>query len=1099
MERKGLEMKYDFDLALDQNTSTGKIIAHIKDGSRVLEFGPGNGRVTRYLTEVKQCRVSIVEFDKELYIEVMKFADDGFLGNIEDFEWCEYFSDQVFDVIIFADVLEHLQDPLKVLECSKKCLKSDGVFLVSFPNIGHNSVLIDLFNNNFCYNEYGLLDKTHNTFYTQNGFEKLFEKTGLYINEEDYTYAQVGQTEFDNSYADLPIEIQYDFKIRPFGEVYQYFFVLSLKANVSFKRKIPENSNAVVQLYLVYDYGNDIKVEPWLLNVLTGENQTVVLDIPDALNALKIVPMQSKGILEFKAVTEGVEIKTLTTNAIWQTEDTYAFLNSHPFLRVEGEYIRGRKLTLYFKFFYLGEYGEIQKKILIDYYKKKNENTKLCKKMELVSEENGNKIEIMKMRYMQIIDSNLWKPLEGIRNLSNLYKRKQQLIRKKNSLFQYSIDAFDLDHEKNIVVIRGWGFSKSDNRRLNYDVPVEEGVYFKVARQDRFDVCDIFDLERDCKPGFIIEIEGVRLKRYYHIILKTKTGVELLIKIDRFNLEQKSFKQKTKAELKSIRQLGIAEAYKKFIFHKSHRSSDDYDYWIYKNEKIDLEKIRQDINSFEITPKISVVVPVYNVEEKWLQKCIDSLRKQVYKNWELCIADDCSTKTYVRPLLEKMSQKDKRIKLIFRNENGHISQATNSAIDISTGEFIGFMDNDDELSPIALYEVIKAINDQSDIDFIYTDEDKINVKGKRFDPFFKPNWNPVLLCGHNYITHFVVVKRTLLDKVGALRSTMDGSQDYDFVLRATEQAKHIWHIPKILYHWRTIETSVASDPKSKEYAYTAGKKALEESLARKNLYGNVKMTQNYGAYKINYNYEIKPMLSIILWGANKDIEKTVNAILDNADYSNFEILIPAEQKELLKYEDTRIRFLQSYSFNKRVEKSKGQYLLFLKNSILLEKKRNISELLNYGLKDGVGIVGGKIVTKENIVYNAGVWIDDENQQIHYTHRGCSDRSLGYYFRIVLPQNVFAVTEDCLLISKENYLKAGGINESLVDGLKGIDLCLKIRSMNLDIVWTPYFKGVEGCVENKLLTKQEYCKFNEVWPSEKRRDPYINPWILNNEV
>ncbi|MCC3401030.1 class I SAM-dependent methyltransferase [Eubacterium callanderi] len=159
-------MKYDFDLALDQNTSTGKIIAHIKDGSRVLEFGPGNGRVTRYLTEVKQCRVSIVEFDKELYIEVMKFADDGFLGNIEDFEWCEYFSDQLFDVIIFADVLEHLQDPLKVLECSKKCLKSDGVFLVSFPNIGHNSVLIDLFNNNFCYNEYGLLDKTHNTFYT---------------------------------------------------------------------------------------------------------------------------------------------------------------------------------------------------------------------------------------------------------------------------------------------------------------------------------------------------------------------------------------------------------------------------------------------------------------------------------------------------------------------------------------------------------------------------------------------------------------------------------------------------------------------------------------------------------------------------------------------------------------------------------------------------------------------------------------------------------------------------------------------------------------------------------------------------------------------
>ncbi|RHO55557.1 glycosyltransferase [Eubacterium sp. AM05-23] len=1092
-------MKYDFDLALDQNTSTGKIIAHIKDGSRVLEFGPGNGRVTRYLTKVKRCSVSIVEFDKELYNEVMKFADDGFLGNIEDFEWCEYFSDQVFDVIIFADVLEHLQDPLKVLEYSKKCLKSDGVFLVSFPNIGHNSVLIDLFNNNFSYNEYGLLDKTHNTFYTQDGFEKLFEKTGLYINEEDYTYAQVGQTEFDNSYADLPIEMQYDFKIRPFGEVYQYFFVLSLKANVSFKRKIPENSNAVVQLNLVYDYGNDIKVEPWLLNILTGENQRIILDIPDTLNALKILPMQAKGALKFKACSEDDMIKSIKTNAIWNSKDSYVFLNGNPFLRIEGESIRGRRLELYFEFYHIGEYSEIQKKILIDYYMKKNENINLCKKLDIKSGRNGDKVETMKNRYIQIIDSNLWKTLDGIRNISNLYRRKKQLILKKNSFFKYNIDAVDFDHERNSVFIRGWGFSNSDNKKLDYVVPAEEGAYFKVTRQDRFDVCDVFSIDRNCKLGFMIEIEGAILKRYYHLILKTNTGIKILIRIDRLNLEEKYFMQKVKKDIKTVQQFGIAEAYKKFIFHKSHRSSDDYDYWIYKNEKVDLEKIRQDINSFEITPKISVVVPVYNVEEKWLQKCIDSLRKQVYKNWELCIADDCSTKTYVRPLLEKMSQKDKRIKLVFRNENGHISQATNSAIEISTGEFIGFMDNDDELSPMALYEIVKTINEQSDIDFIYTDEDKINVKGKRFDPFFKPNWNSVLLCGHNYITHFVVVKRTLLDKVGALRSTMDGSQDYDFVLRATEQAKHIWHIPKILYHWRTIETSVAFDPKSKEYAYTAGKKALEESLARKNLHGNVKMTRNYGAYKINYNYEIKPMLSIILWGANKDIEKIVNAILNNADYSNFEILVPAEQKELLKYEDARIRFLQSYNFNKRAEEAKGQYLLFLKNSILVEKKRNISELLNYGLKDGVGIVGGKIVTKENIVYNAGVWIDDKKQQIHYVHRGCSDRSLGYYFRIVLPQNVFAVTEDCLLISKENYLKAGGINESLADGLKGIDLCLKIRSMNLDIVWTPYFKGVEDCVENKLLTKQEYCEFNEVWPPEKRRDPYINPWILNDEV
>lgn len=1099
-------MKYDFDLALDQNTSTGKVIKYVKDGAKVLEFGPGNGRVTKYLKETKHCEVSIIEFDKELYDAVIKFAVDGFLGNIEDFCWCDYFKGQLFDVVIFADVLEHLQDPLKVLENTKLYLKDDGIILVSFPNIGHNSVLIDLFNNKFHYNEYGILDKTHNKFYTQASFETLFKQTGLYIEAEDYTYAQVNNKEFDNTYDALPVEIQYDVKIRPFGEVYQYFFVLSQKPNDFFKPKLPDNSNAVVQLNLVYDYGNDVKVEPWLLNVLTGENQKILLNLSDELKALKIVPMQEKGILEFRAMLGKEKITALSTNAIWQIEDSYVFLNSQPFFRIEGEHIKGKEIELFFKFRHLGSYSELQRKILIDSYKNKRDNLDLNKKLDAVSskldtvtKKSVQKIEIMRKRYAEVTNSRLWRSMDGIRNISNLYKRKKQLVEKKNNFFEYNIDAFEFDYEKNKILITGWGFDNSDHKNLNYDIPAEEGAYYKVFRQDRVDVCDVFDLDRTCKPGFLIQIEGGRLKRNYNLILKTKTGIKLLVKIDRLNLEEKSFIQKTKDTLKSVKKLGVQESYKKFSFKKAHPNSDDYDYWIYKNERIDFQEQKKAMDAFKIKPLISVIVPVYNVEDKWLRKCIDSLKKQIYEHWELCIADDCSTKAYVQPLLEELAQKDNRIKLVFRSENGHISKATNSAIKIATGDFIGFMDNDDELAPLALYEIAKAINDQNDIDFIYTDEDKISIKGKRFDPFFKPDWNPVLLLGHNYITHFVVVKRELFEKVGSLRSEMDGSQDYDFVLRATEQAKKIYHIPKILYHWRTVETSVAFDPQSKEYAYTAGKRALEDSLHRRKLFGSVKMTRNYGAYKINYKYNESPMVSIILWGKGRGIEESINSILTNSDYQNYEILLSMDMQEVLKYGDFKIRITQFDTLEKSVEKARGKYLLFLKDTLILENKHNIKELLNYGLNDKVGIVGGKIITKENIIYNAGAWIDEKNRQIHYAHRGYSNRSLGYYFRIVLPQNVFSVTEDCLLISKKNYTKVNGLNENLASELRGIDLCIKIRSLGLDVIWTPYFIGIEMSEDAELLTKEEFDAFGKIWPIEKRKDPYTNPWIENKEV
>ena len=254
--------------------------------------------------------------------------------------------------------------------------------------------------------------------------------------------------------------------------------------------------------------------------------------------------------------------------------------------------------------------------------------------------------------------------------------------------------------------------------------------------------------------------------------------------------------------------------------------------WYFKRQEkaeapVDVEAVLAEIKTFQFQPKISVAVPVYNVEEKWLAACVSSLQNQYYENWELCLADDASPSEHIKPMLEKYKELDQRIKVIYREENGHISEATNSALSIATGDFIGFMDNDDELAPQALYEVVKALNTDPTIDFLYTDEDKITENGRRFNAFYKSDWNPELILNHNYITHFVVVKRDLLEKVGGLNSAYNGAQDYDFVLRATEQATKIKHIPGMMYHWRAIESSTALNPESKGYAYVAGQKRFK--------------------------------------------------------------------------------------------------------------------------------------------------------------------------------------------------------------------------------------------------------------------------------
>lgn len=1058
-------MKYDFQLDLDWNTSTGKIVAAVKPGSRVLEFGPGNGRISHYLIEEKNCQVAIVEYDEELFKHVMQFVQDGYLGNIEDYQWVEHFTGQDFDYILFGDVLEHLLNPEKALAAVIPFLRPDGQILITYPNLSHNSVLIDLFNNKLTWREFGLLDRTHKSFYTTEGFEKWFTSIGLYIAVEDYTFAPVGNIEIDAKYEDLPLPAQLPFRRRPFGEVYQYFFALT--KNKPLRKQVYPlyNSNDQLDLRIKRIYTDHEDTEIQALNLRTKE-QFLFTFAPEAkLERIIIYPLHQSGIIRFSAFAGGERLP-FQTNSIWSDGHTFVFASETGYIELDFAALQHNEVQVILSYPYIGLLDPIVQSFV-------RESQVREQQRQLLEEE----LATVKDRYY----------------LSRNAERKQGLkVTSKKVLAEkvgFSVDSIENDPETRTVVVCGWGYSLTDRQPLNYSVLPTEGASYTVEATERPDVATGFELDPELEYGFQITIEGYQVDKLFHLVMQLADGETLVAKVDRTQIGKTSLRTRVGFALRLMKDKGLSSSLHYISYRLRHKNL--YQAWINKHEQYDQTAIQKEIERFACQPKISIVVPVYNVEQQWLDTMVASLKAQFYPNWELCLADDCSTLEYLPAALKQLAADDERIKVVFREKNGHISEATNSAIELATGEYIGFMDNDDELAPDALFEVARAINRNPNIDFFYSDEDKITVEGERFDPFFKPDWNPTLLLGHNYITHFVVVKRDLLTKVGPLRSEFNGSQDYDFVLRATEAAAEIYHIPRILYHWRTVETSTAFDPKSKEYAYIAGQHALEQALKRRNINGHVTMTPNYGTYKITYASEQQPLVSILLFQNGGDPKETMRAILENTQYPHYEIVTTPEIAQEFAA-DSHLTISQAEKMNERAAAAKGQYLFFMNDTAIPTNSAWLTELLNYAQSAQVGIVGGKVVNAKDIILNAGVSFLEDEEVMQLDQRGESNKSLGYYFRIALPRDVYAVTEEALLIRKEDFQLLGGFNEDLPPQARGVDLCLKVRNqLQKRIIWEPYSVLQDIHQASRELTKKDVHQLLQERKVQEYRDPYAN--------
>ena len=477
--------------------------------------------------------------------------------------------------------------------------------------------------------------------------------------------------------------------------------------------------------------------------------------------------------------------------------------------------------------------------------------------------------------------------------------------------------------------------------------------------------------------------------------------------------------------------------------------------------------------SFQFSPLISVILPTYIANPAWLKEAIISVQNQNYPNWELCVADDASEDKQVLDLLKEFKEKDKRIKLHFRQKNGHISESSNTALEMAEGEFIALLDHDDLLTEDALFWVVYVLNKNREAALIYSDEDKIDNKGRISEPYFKCDWNYHLFLSQNMVSHLGVYKTDIVREIGGFRKGFEGSQDYDLALRFIEKINEpqIVHIPRVLYHWRIHKQSTAVNALSKPYATKAGRRAISEHLQRKNVRAEVEILP-INLYRVKYKLpNVHPLVSIIIPSRNNPemLKKCVESILKKTNYKFYEILVAdnnSDNGDTLRYlaelekgnKTTVLHDKREFNFsainNRAAKLAKGNYLLFLNEHTEIVTPEWLTEMIGIAEQDKVGIVGAKLWYPNQTLQHGGIVLGINGVAGH-AHKYFDKKNQGYLGRANLIQEFSAITGACMLVNKNLFTRVGGFDENLVIAYNDIDLCLKIKESGFKIVWTPY--------------------------------------------
>jgi O-antigen biosynthesis protein len=636
----------------------------------------------------------------------------------------------------------------------------------------------------------------------------------------------------------------------------------------------------------------------------------------------------------------------------------------------------------------------------------------------------------------------------------------------------------------------------------------------------------IIKVNENCEFGFYVDIEGLELEHFRLIKLTERFAISRMqMKLEALHHQYKKAHhnrlevQPEKGFLKVRSKHDIWLDYCDLFDSKS--SFVLYDKWIksfHEVTKVEISKLPSEGRRRE--PLISILMPTYRSNTQFLRSAIDSVLRQTYINWELCIADDASDNLELRTILEGYATRDGRIKLVFRDTNGHISAASNSALAIAKGDWIVLFDHDDLLDENALFCIASVINLQPNARMIYSDEDKVDETGVRSDPYFKPEWNQDLFYSQNMFSHLGAYDAQLMREVGGFRVGYEGSQDYDLALRCIERINvdQIHHIPRVLYHWRIHKDSTANSIGAKPYAKRAGEKALNDHFQRQNIHAKAESEEIGGGYRVRYALpNLLPWISIIIPTKNKSelLKKCIDSILSKTDYDNYEIIIvdngSDERKaiNLLKKlaDNIKIRVVKDASpfnysklNNAAVMLAQGSVVALLNNDVEIINEQWLKEMLSHALRAEVGVVGAKLLYPDNTIQHAGVVLGIHGIAGH-VHRFLPKDHLGYCGRASLIQSFSAVTGACMVMRKSVYVEVHGMNEDLPVACNDIDLCLKVRQAGYRNIWTPYAelyhheslsRGPDDTPEKLARSAKEVAYMQQRWGDLIKNDPAYSP-------
>ncbi|MNW38606.1 Chondroitin synthase [compost metagenome] len=1266
-------LKYDHELNMSDDNSVSMILRKIKPGSTVLEFGPATGYMTKYLKNELNCRVYCVEVDSESAAISSEYAEKMIVADLDFFEWLSPLESIRFDFIVFADVLEHLKNPWEVLKVATTLLKSDGQLLTSIPNIGHNSIIMELLQGKFEYRNLGLLDNTHLRFFTKNGILKMLDYASLASIELTGTVSPPELTEFQQNLDSFPLEMQNFLINNVEGYVYQYVVTAKRKEDVA-----PEEVSEVLNVskpvlrpsktQVYWDTGNGLNEKQSVELPFEEGNttQNVNIQLPEGTKVIRIDPTDIKSFVEIYDITlssgstdihlEKLEWGFNEQVTVLQQKDNSIHLLSlgdDPQVIVSSKDESITFTAIEFKIKYsknafenvlreidtfssnIDDYNsklktleceldrsqemvrdleqnnkhlngekerliresELQTQIMND---KENQLESQNKQLELQKqqlESQKQQIESQKeiienveqklVRKQELLDqmlsSSSWKITKPLRLLGQAARNPKKYIKRTvNTLIRKTfvpelVPVVDLEKDKGS---EGWHAIGPDPQflvkgslpegwtKLKYDLTGSDTTFGQM--QLYLDTGDYFNERQTVMLGKIgqgqvyVPLEGVLQLRFdpidregefiirefslknvswievksYRTLVKLRNKINKYTNFGLFAWEKFKYMYKKRGRLPKISEIYSLARKAKYQWSLENGHGDalitppagfqmpdvmePYDAWLEVNhwnsrrEKL----LEQRLQKLERNPLISIVMPVYNPPVRFLNRAIETVVEQIYENWELLIADDASTDPEVKKILMEWAQKDSRIKLSFLEKNSNISVATNTAAANAQGEFILLMDNDDELTIDALGEVACYLNEHPETDVLYSDDDKIDIHGNRFDPQFKPDWSPELLMSFMYFSHLFVVSTHLYKEVGGMRKGFEGSQDYDFALRVTEKARSVGHIPKILYHWRVLPNSTASNGGAKPESFEAGRKAVEEAVERRGL--NASAYQPDWALKAGCGiFDLRfpdngPSVSIIIPTKNQVeiLKKCIDSIENKTTYQNYQIVVidnDSDDPQTIKYMDKlkhkvlkisnpNGKFSYAYINNKAVSMVDTDYVLFLNNDTEVVNGQWLSQMVGYLGISGVGAVGARLLFPDGRIQHAGITHGYYNGFAGPSFKLLPSWNNGYLSLANVSRNTLAVTAACLLTPRDLFMELNGFDElDFAVAYNDVDYCYRVHDAGYRLVYCPsaeliHYEGYSrGFADNPAEGAAFRRKYRNVV------DPFYNPNLsLDNE-